>query len=138
MPHAVDRRFDFAGHCQPPIEVVNQQAHGYAADKGHCPACGRKVGEERVDARARLGEEAHEDGNLREERDTRDEQHQQRVDDALRDNGSDGFGKRHAVVVFQHAASREFAHARHNEAHGIGEEHGIDRGFAAWMLVHRC
>ena len=119
--------------------LAQQESHkchgGHQTDGGDQIAGGGELGEEGVDAGARLGEEVGEDGELQQDGGERDGGHHHGIDGALGHHGAQRLWEGHSVVALQHAAAQKLAHAGYHQTGGIGEEDGVHRRVLARMLT---
>ena len=136
LPQSEEYSFHLIIYSHAAQQVPQQYDYRHAADGRHHPSCGGEAGQHLVDACARLLEEGVEDAELAEQRDARYHEDERRVDGPLCHHGAQGFGKRHAVPPFEHAAACKLADARYDQAYGIREKHGVDRHGGAGLLAH--
>lgn len=123
------------------VETAEQEPQeddgGHAADDGDPPTRRREAPHEGMDVEARLEEELLEHGQLAEEGDDGDEDHEGGVDDALRNDGTEALGEGDAPVLLEGAAARHFADTGNDEARRVAQEDGVGAEPRGGFLAHR-
>ena len=127
LPHVEHHATHALEHDEHAGQPYEQHDDAYHAEQGDVEPGGAEEVDKRGNLGARLAEEGDEDGKLEQEGDTRNEQDAKGIDQALGDDRAQRLGERHMGVARKDAATRHFAHARDDEARGVGQVDGIDQ-----------
>lgn len=137
LPDTLESVFYLIIYRQLAYQVI-AKAHGHDATEGSDkPSGGGELAKRRVESGACAGKEDVENAKLAHESDQGHDGDKQRVDGALCDHRAQCLGKGDSVVAPQYAAACYLADAGNDQAHGVGEKHGVEADRPAWPLAHR-
>lgn len=108
-----------------------------AAEDGDPPAGGGEASDDGCGIETGLAEELEEHGELAQESDEGDEEHEGGIDDAFGDDGSEGFCKGNSSVLLQCATAGDLANAGNDEAGGVAEEDAVGTEARGGLFAHR-
>ena len=128
---------DFLPHRQLVKDGEQQGEDAQNADDGDEYARGGELAEHAMKTYARDVEETQEYGHLPKKNRACEKQDKQTVNNAFRDNRTQGFGKRGVLILLQNAAPYNLADAWNDQTDGIGNENSIDADALLGMLVQR-
>ena len=100
LPDARERRFHLIIYGKPFQQPVKQQQGCHATNSRYEITGRRELLQDGIDRGTRLFKESAEGGHLKQDGQSGNNQHQQRVDSPLGDHCAQGFGEGHAVIAF--------------------------------------
>ena len=137
LPYGVERFLHLIIYSKVSQQHMEQNEHGHCTYCRHQPSSPREATQDDIERRPSAFKECSEDTHLQQERQTRNQYDDERVDGTLRHNGTQCLGKRYAVPPFEHATACELSDARYDERHGIADEDGVDGYAGTRTLVQR-
>ena len=127
----------FAEEFQATDEDVCEQDCGEETEDGDEIARRAELTRQITDVETGGAQETQEDRELPKESNSRENQHQDAVNQTFRNDGTERLGEGHSVHALQRGAAGDLAGAGNDEAGGIGDKDGIDANAAARLFAQR-